>query len=193
MDNFLPIQRNIKNGVIPYQIHEEELRLILENSSLVYPFLQNIDESGWTTGQKIISLLSFRIPYYVGPLNPAHQNKLSTKRSSSWIVRKEAGRITPWNFDKKVDEQKSAELFIKKMTNKCTYLIGEDVLPKNSLLYARFMLLNELNNIKYNGMKLPNNVKGELIREKFENNHERLTIKRLELFIRHKMNFSEKG
>lgn len=34
------------------------------------------------------------------------------------------------------------------MTNKCTYLLGEDVLPKNSLLYTEFVLLNELNNVR---------------------------------------------
>ena len=33
------------------------------------------------------------------------------------------------------------------MTNKCTYLYGEDVLPKDSLLYSKFMVLNELNNL----------------------------------------------
>ena len=37
------------------------------------------------------------------------------------------------------------------MTNKCTYLIGEDVLPKDSLLYRKYMVLNELNNLKLNG------------------------------------------
>ena len=34
------------------------------------------------------------------------------------------------------------------MTNKCTYLIGKDVLPKNSLLYSEYMVWNEINNIR---------------------------------------------
>ena len=50
-------------------------------------------------------------------------------------TRKSDGKITPWNFDNKVDKDASAEKFIRKMTNKCTYLIGEDVLPKHALLY----------------------------------------------------------
>ena len=45
------------------------------------------------------------------------------------------------------------------MTNKCTYLIGADVLPKNSLLYSRFMLLNELNNIKINKEPIKTEIK----------------------------------
>ena len=43
------------------------------------------------------------------------------------MVRKSDGKITPWNFDNKVDKDASAEKFIRKMTNKCTYLIGEDL------------------------------------------------------------------
>lgn len=40
------------------------------------------------------------------------------------------------------------------MTSKCTYLSGEDVLPKNSIIYSKFMVLNVLNNIRINGMRL---------------------------------------
>ena len=39
------------------------------------------------------------------------------------------------------------------MTNKCTYLINEDVMPRQSILYSRFCVLNELNNIRINNKK----------------------------------------
>ena len=84
-----------------------------------------------------------QIPYYVGPLNTHHN---IANGGFSWAVRKQAGRVTPWNFEEKIDREKSAAAFIKNLTNKCTYLFGEDVLPKSSLLYSEFMLLNELNN-----------------------------------------------
>ena len=45
-----------------------------------------------------------------------------------------------------VDLEASAEQFIRRMTNKCTYLPSEDVLPKYSLLYSKYEVLNELNN-----------------------------------------------
>ena len=52
--------------------------------------------------------------------------------------------ITPWNWDQVIDRGASAEKFIMRMTGKCTYLQGEDVLPKCSLLYEEFCVLNEL-------------------------------------------------
>lgn len=51
------------------------------------------------------------------------------------------------------------------MTNKCTYLTGKDVLPKNSLIYSEYMVWNEINNIKVGEEKLPVDIKQAL----FEN------------------------
>lgn len=39
------------------------------------------------------------------------------------------------------------------MTNFCTYLTGEKVLPASSFLYSEYAFLNELNNLKVNGTK----------------------------------------
>lgn len=39
----------------------------------------------------------------------------------------------------------------------------EDVLPKDSLCYQKFMVLNELNNLKIDGRKVPVEVKQESI------------------------------
>ncbi len=115
------------------------------------PFLNNKDKYG-TVADKILSIMKFRIPYYVGPLvNPEGND-------TSWIVRK-AGKIYPWNFDEMVDKDKSEEEFIGRMTAKCTYIAGEDVLPKNSLLYCKFSVLNEINNIRINGTRLDTAVK----------------------------------
>ncbi len=56
--------------------------------------------------------------------------------------------MTPWNFEEKVNVEKSAEKFIEKMTSKCTYLKNEDVLPMSSLIYEKYMVLNEINKLK---------------------------------------------
>ena len=53
------------------------------------------------------------------------------------------------------------------MTNKCTYLYGEDVLPKDSLLYSKFMVLNELNNLRLNGEKISTELKQRIYEEVF--------------------------
>ena len=161
--NFLPLQRINKNGVVPYQLHKEELVRILDKASTNFPFLNEV-EDGLTVADKIISILEFRIPYYVGPLNPAHSIE---NGGFAWVVRKEAGQVLPWNFEEKIDVQASAVKFIENLTNKCTYLIDQDVLPKYSLLYAEFSLLNELNNIRVDGKPLPAEVKQAFIRDHF--------------------------
>lgn len=149
MGTFLPKSVSKENGVIPYQLHLQELKIILSKAEAYLPFLKVRDQYG-TVSDKIISLFTFRIPYYVGPINE-HAN-------NCWVVKKDKqGKVYPWNFTEKIDIEKSAEGFIRNLTNKCTYLIGEDVLPKNSLLYSEFTVLNELNNVRIGGtmQKLP--------------------------------------
>ena len=131
----LPLQRNKDNSVVPNQVHKAELALILENAGSYLGFLNEKDEDGLSPAEKIIELFSFRIPYYVGPLSDRHKDR----GSNAWIVRKAEGRILLWNFDEKVDREKSNEAFIERMTNKCTYLLGKDVVAKNSLIYSRFI------------------------------------------------------
>ena len=75
-------------------------------------------------------------------------------------------KIFPWNFEQVVDLEKSAEKFITRMTAKCSYL-GEDVLPKDSLLYSKFMVLNELNNLRVNGEKIPVALKQQIYNDIF--------------------------
>ncbi len=139
-------QVSADNSVIPYQINLAELDKILKVQSKNFAFLSEKDDAGVSVYDKIKALLTFRIPYYVGPLN--NHSKFS------WIVKKSQEKIVPWNFESVVDTEKSAEAFIKRMTSKCTYLSGEDVLPKNSIIYSKFMVLNVLNNIRINGMRL---------------------------------------
>lgn len=165
-ETFLPKQTVIENGVIPYQMHLIEMDKILNHAAKHYDFLNDKDDSGLTVAQKICSILTFRIPYYVGPLNDSHKTD-DLVRSHCWIQRKESGRILPWNFEDKVDIEASAEMLIKRMTNYCTYLPDEKVLPKNSLLYSEFTVLNELNNVKINGEKITVDLKQLIYRDLF--------------------------
>lgn len=165
LKTILPKQRISDNGTLPYQIHEVELEKILENQSKYYDFL-NYEENGVTTKDKLLKTFKFRIPYYVGPLNSYHKDK----GGNSWIVRKEEGKILPWNFEQKVDIEKSAEEFIKRMTNKCTYLNGEDVIPKDSFLYSEYIILNELNKVQVNDEFLNEENKRKIIDELFKEN-----------------------
>lgn len=162
--SFLPKQLTSANGVIPNQIHKMEMKKILENAQEYLPFLCQKDESGLTVSERIIKLFEFQIPYYVGPISPVLEGKMPYSENV-WSVRREPGKVFPWNFDEKIDVKASAENFIARMVNHCTYISGENVLPKNSLLYEKFMVLNELNNLKINGERVSTELKQKIFNE----------------------------
>lgn len=170
--SFLPKQVNKENGVIPYQVHLYELKKILKNLEDRIPFIKENQE-------KIIQLFEFRIPYYVGPLNYTD----GKEEKFTWAVRRSREKIYPWNFEEVVDTEASAEKFIRRMTNKCTYLVGEDVLPKDSLLYSKFMVLNELNNLRLNGEKISVELKQQIYEEVFCR-YRKVTIKKLKKYLK---------
>lgn len=134
-EDFLRKQRTFDNGSIPHQIHLQEMNAIIRRQGEHYPFLQENKE-------KIEKILTFRIPYYVGPL--ARGN-----RDFAWLTRNSDQAIRPWNFEEIVDQASSAEDFINKMTNYDLYLPEEKVLPKHSLLYETFAVYNELTKVKF--------------------------------------------
>lgn len=108
---------------------------------------------------KIKALFEYRIPYYIGPLN--------THSTKSWLVRSNE-KIYPWNIEDVVDFDKSAEKFIENLTSKCTYLPQYDVIPKHSLLYNKFCVLNELNNLKIDGEKISVQLKQDIYNDLFK-------------------------
>ena len=134
-EDFLRKQRTFDNGSIPHQIHLQEMNAILHRQGEHYPFLKENKE-------KIEKILTFRIPYYVGPLARGNGD-------FSWLTRNSDQAIRPWNFEEIVDKASSAEDFINKMTNYDLYLPEEKVLPKHSLLYETFAVYNELTKVKF--------------------------------------------
>lgn len=134
-EDFLRKQRTFDNGSIPHQIHLQEMNAIIRRQGEHYPFLKEYKE-------KIETILTFRIPYYVGPLARGNRN-------FAWLTRNSDQAIRPWNFEEIVDQASSAEEFINKMTNYDLYLPEEKVLPKHSLLYERFAVYNELTKVKF--------------------------------------------
>lgn len=149
-------QNSKHNGVFPYQLNESELRMILEKQGKYYPFLL-LKDKGFPnpdkTDYKILSLLRYRIPYYVGPLsNPEEGKELPPNH---WVVKKDMNvKITPWNFFDVVDRSKTARAFMDNLRNRCSYIRGEETLPKCSLTFQLFKVLNELNNLALNGRPL---------------------------------------
>lgn len=172
---FLTKLRSKENGLIPYQLQLKELKAILANAKEYLPLLSSKGDDGISVEDKIISLLTFRIPYYVGPLaKPADNNK-------AWLDRKD-DVIYPWNFSEVVDLQKSAKNFMKKLAGRCTYT-GEMVLPKDSLLYSQYMVLNEINNIKVNGNPISVEAKQQIYKDLFLGNKKAKTNKSIKQYM----------
>jgi CRISPR-associated endonuclease Csn1 len=176
-ETFLPKQLTPSNGVIPNQVHKKELIKILKNAEKHYVFLSRKDETGLSVSEKIVQLFEFQIPYYIGPFDNADG------KGNGWAVRKENGPVMPWNIEEKIDTKQSAEKFIEKMVNHCTYLNGETVLPKNSLLYEKFMVLNELNNLKINGESISVDLKQQIYTQLFQKG-KKVTAKKLINFLK---------
>lgn len=157
-ETFLPKQLTASNGVIPNQVHAKEMKKILSNAERYLPFLREKDETGLSVSEKIMKLFSFQIPYYVGPTT----EKSNKDGGNGWVVRKEEGQVLPWNIDEKIDMKATSEAFISRMVRRCTYISGEPVLPKSSLEYQSFCVLNEINNIKIDGERISVQLKQDI-------------------------------
>lgn len=188
---FMPKIVSKNNSTIPYQLNMIELKKILVNAvkSEKYPFLLDSEivkdkdgkEEKWTNVKKIASLLSFRIPYYVGPVKDYKNDPKKSK--NAWAVRHKnmEGRITPWSFDVLIDKEGSNKKFIDRMTNNCTYLKKAKSLAKNSVLFSKFNCLNELNVIKINGERMPVDVKKKVFDEVYMTGNP--TVKKIQTYL----------
>lgn len=174
-EDFLPLITSKDNAYIPYQLNLKELNAILENQGKFHPCLaKNAD--------KIRALLTFRRPYFVGTL----------KGNFSWTEGADIPadkRITPWNFYEVLGEDnldKLAENFISRMTNDCILIKGEDALPLNSMLYQKYVLLNEINKIKVFGKAISVEWKKEI----YELCKTKKTVKKKDIADRLKRKFN---
>ena len=154
-ETYMLKQTSKNNAYIPYQMQKDELIKILDHQEKYYPVLKE-------NRDKIISILEFRIPYYYGPLD--------ANKQFGWLIKKkgkENERILPWNHQEIVDVQETAAQFIKKLTNYCTYLPIEKVMPQKSLTCSMYEVLSEVNKIRIDGKLLPIDTKNRLIEDLF--------------------------
>ena len=187
--NFLPRITDTENGRYPYQLNKEELINIIEKQGKYYPFLLNKTNDGV---YKIVKLLEFKIPYYVGPLNKNSQ--------FSWLERKVNEKITPYNFDEVVDKEVTAEKFIKRMISHCTYLndkVDSDgnvievnyALPNCSILYSKFKVMNELKQIRINGDLIENEIQHEIMKDLFMKTNGSITENKFKEYLNRSSDF----
>lgn len=177
-NEFLPKIRSRENAVIPNGLYIKELKQILKINSNKYPFLTQKDEDGLTVADKIESIVEFRVPYFVGPIG---RNK-DEERVNGWAEKECDLELRPWTLNKIVNFDKAEDAFIQRMTNKCTYLPEEDVLPKDSLIYSKFRVLNELNNMKINGNAISIDLKQQIFNALFKN-YKKVSAKKVKEFL----------
>lgn len=185
---FLPLLRTKSNVNFPNWLYIKEAKKILEINKEKFAFLNNKDDSNLTNAEKIIEIIKFRVPYFVGPIG---EKESQDKNCKHWAVVNSDLKLLelyPWTIGNIVDFDESESKFIETKINKCTYLAKDAyVEPKNSMLYQEFAVLNELNNIKINGDKklFTPKLKQEFFEEYFENN-KTVTKKNLEDFLKRK-------
>lgn len=183
---FLPRITDTDNGKYPYQLNKDELIKIIEKQGKYYPFLMNkIDDT-----YRLVKLLEFRIPYYVGPLNNTTSDK-HLKNKNAWVVKRSNEIITPYNFDKVIDLDASAEEFIKRMISHCTYLLNEYAMPAESILYSKFKVMNELKQIKVNTNRLSIELQNKIINELFMKRNKSITNSEFISYLSQTIEFKE--
>lgn len=171
---FLPKQRNLRNALIPYQLNAITFNKILEHQGKYYPFLVKknpVSKNIKNAPYKLSQLFVFTIPHYVGPLSTREdqiKSGIPKDEQHAWMIRKENGPITPWNFEQKIDLVATANKFIRELTATDTYLLNEQVLPASSLIYQKYTVLDELSNIKLNHKPLGASLKQNIFNDLFK-------------------------
>lgn len=181
---FLRKLRTSDNGAIPNQIHAYELEKIIERQGKDYPFLlENKD--------KLLSILTFKIPYYVGPLAKGSNSRFAwIKRATSSDILDDNdedtrnGKIRPWNYQKLINMDETRDAFITNLIGNDIILLNEKVLPKRSLIYEEVMLQNELTRVKYKDKYgkahfFDSELRQNIINGLFKNNSKRVNAKSL--------------
>ena len=133
--NHLRSVRNFDNKAYPNGLYIEEAKAILRKQQEYNP--QITDEFI----DICLSILSAKIPYYIGPLGPNATNGWA-KKSGNF---KYSYAYSMNQESKPVDELKSVEAWKNRMISRCTYLPDERALPKGSFIGETFSIVNELN------------------------------------------------
>ncbi len=142
-DELFMKQRSKINAATPHQLKARDVHDMLQNQREFYTFITD------DFIEKVTKLITYRIPYYVGPLI-----KKSDDSEFGWLTRTNSCKITPWNIDDIIDKDQTAEEFINRMVGRCTFLynveskIDNKAMPLDSLTYQLYKVYNELNGIR---------------------------------------------
>lgn len=130
--------RSVKNlaNSFPNGLYVKEASDILRKQQEYYPEITDRFIEVCT------SIISARIPYYIGPLDENAKN--------AWVVKNQNFKYSyedtmKQSNNKAVNEAESIKKWKLNMISRCTYLHDKCALPKGSFIAETFSILNELN------------------------------------------------
>lgn len=160
-NKYLTKPRSIANRKIPQQAIQGVIRQIIDSQKDFWPALKQNKyvTDPWFPGEKydLERFYDFKIPYYIGPLVPEGQSN----PKFGWLIRKESGKLTVFNFTDKIDYPKTAQKFIQNLIGYDTQLLDEHVMAANTITYQKFNVYNELSNLKIHKVSRWTNLTGE--------------------------------
>lgn len=158
---------HINSSIFPHQLHQIELEKILDNAKLHFNFINDKFK------KQIIDLFCFRVPYYYGPLNEKDGKNTFVVKNKGY----ENENITYSNYKAVINDEETKKKFIDVRLNSCLYLKGRQVLPRYSIYYVTYDILNKLNSITSNGVKLFSSFKDKEIALRILTEKDSFTIK----------------
>lgn len=136
-ENSLRVVKNLDNSY-PNGLYVKEAKAILHKQQ---EFNANITDEFI---EVVASILSARIPFFVGPL--------AIDAKNAWIENKKCNFKYSYEYSMKnlnpIDVKETIKEWKKRMISHCTYLVDQPALPKGSFIYETFSILNEINILK---------------------------------------------
>lgn len=178
--------KNLNNSY-PNGLYIKEVVDILANQQKYYPEITDAFIEVCRT------IISARIPYYVGPLGDNAKNKWADKNG----IIKYSFDYTVEHFKDVINVENTIRSWKKKMISHCTYLPEEFALPKGSFLGEVFSIINEINNfncidLNENDYQLTREEKIKIIDELFLK-QESVTLDDVRKLLNLKDYYSKKG
>ena len=170
-----------------HAVKKREFMAIVEKMCLYYPELRTVRYDKYPEYSVIdafVKNFDFQVDYFVGPLN---QNN-----SNAWIEFKHNPcKIDPFNYEKEIDFSKTINNWMKRLIGHCFILPDEFVMPKYSMTYAKFVVLNQINCLRIDGECAPVEIKQAVFNDLFFNSDKNVTIKTVAKYLKNTFGFSK--
>lgn len=169
-----------------HAVRKQEFLAILDKLCFYYPQIKNIfydKYPEYSVIEAFVKNYDFKVDYFVGPLNSDNAN--------AWIKFKNVPcKVDPFNYEKVIDFSATIKCWMNNLIGNCSVLSNKKVLPKYSISYAKFIVLNQLNCIKVDGEYLPIKEKQSIFNNMFLNSSKNVTVKAIHNYLVKEFNFS---